>query len=333
MYDLYPLKFSPIFKDKIWGGQRIHSVLGMDFSPLPNCGEAWVVSGYKTDPGIVENGFLAGNELNELIEVYMGELVGEANYERFGNEFPLLIKILDADDWLSIQVHPDDELAGIRGIGSGKTEMWYVMDASPEAQLISGFSQQIGKDIYKKHLENKTLKEVLNFETVNKGDVFFIPSGRVHALGPGVLLAEIQQTSDNTYRIYDWDRVDASGQPRELHIEQALDAIDFTVQKSYRTDYPRVKNVAQPLVECPYFTTNLLDLNLPVARDFSSLDSFVVLLNTEGTVRVEFEGGNEILKPGEALLVPAINEWVRIYPDQSAKILEVYIDPADKRVA
>lgn len=330
MDELYPLKFTPIFKDKIWGGHRIHSVLDMNYNPLPNCGEVWVVSGYKSDPSIVENGFLAGNELNELIEVYMGDLVGEANFEKYGTEFPILVKILDAEDWLSIQVHPDDKLAKARGIGVGKTEMWYVMAAEHGAQLISGFSQPIGKDTYKKHLDNKTLKEVLNFETAKKGDVFFMPSGRVHALGPGVLLAEIQQTSDNTYRIYDWDRVDASGAPRETHTEQALDAIDFTVQKSYRTDYARVKNTPQPLVECPYFTTNLLDLNLPVARDFSSLDSFVVLLITEGNVRIEHERGSEVLAAGQALLVPAINEWVRIYPDQSAKVLEVYINTQDK---
>lgn len=323
MNELYPLKFTPIFKDKIWGGQRIHSVLGMDFSPLPNCGEAWVVSGYASDPSVVENGFLAGNELNELIEVYMGDLVGEANYEKFGNEFPILVKVLDSSDWLSIQVHPDDELARQRGIGRGKTEMWYVMHAEPGSRLISGFSQRIGKETYKKHLQNKTLKEVLNFETVTAGDVFFMPSGRVHALGPGVMLAEIQQTSDNTYRIYDWDRVDAQGHAREMHVEQALDAIDFNVEQDYRTEYPHVKNTTQALVECPYFTTSLIEIDRPLARDYSALDSFVVLLNTRGAVRVEYEGGHEVLPAGHALLVPAITDWVRFYPDPAATLLEV----------
>lgn len=325
MNELYPLRFKPVLKDKIWGGQRISSVLGINFQPLPNCGEAWVVSGYASDPSIVDNGFLAGNELNELIEVYMGDLVGEANYEKYGNEFPILVKILDAADWLSIQVHPDDELARQRGIGRGKTEMWYVMDAAPGAQLISGFSQRIAKEAYKKHLEQKTLREVLNFEPVASGDVFFMPSGRVHALGPGIMLAEIQQTSDNTYRIYDWDRLDDKGQPREMHVEQALDAIDFTVEKDYRTDYPRVKNATQPLVECPYFNTSLLALDKPLARDYSGLDSFVVLLNTSGSARVEYEGGHEILPAGQALLVPAITDGVRIYPEGEARLLEIHI--------
>lgn len=325
MNELYPLKFTPIFKEKIWGGQRIQTMLHMDYSPLPNCGEAWVVSGYSTDPSVVENGFLAGNTLNELIEVYMADLLGEANYERFGNEFPILVKILDANDWLSIQVHPDDELAKIRGIGRGKSEMWYVMAAEPGAELISGFKVRIGKDAYQKHLHNQTLSEVLNFEKVTAGDVFFMPSGRVHALGPGIMLAEIQQTSDNTYRIYDWDRLDAQGQPRELHIEQALDAIDFTVEKNYRTNYTKTPNATQTLVDCPFFTTSLIEINRPLARDYSTLDSFVVLLSTGGSVRVEYDGGHEILPPGQALLVPAITDWVRLYPEQAASLLEIRI--------
>jgi len=197
------------------------------------------------------------------------------------------------------------------------------MHAEPGARLISGFSQRIGKEAYKKHLQNKTLKEVLNFETVAAGDVFFMPSGRVHALGPGIMLAEIQQTSDNTYRIYDWDRVDAQGHEREMHVEQALDAIDFNVEKDYRTEYPRVKNTTQPLVECPYFTTSLIEIDRPLARDYSALDSFVVLLNTRGNVRVEHEGGHEVLPAGHALLVPAVTEWVKFYPDPAAALLEV----------
>ena len=237
MNSLYPLKFKPIFKDKIWGGQKIKSSLKMDFGDLPNCGEAWMMSGVEDNPTIVENGFLAGNELNEIVEVYMGELVGDKVFDQFGNEFPLLIKFIDSNDWLSIQVHPDDFLARKRNIGFGKTEMWYMLDATDDAELIAGFNKKTDKDEYLQHLENKTLKEILNFEKVEKGDVFYIPAGRVHALGPGCLLAEIQQTSDTTYRIYDWDRIDAAGMFRELHTEEALDAIDFEFHESYKTEY------------------------------------------------------------------------------------------------
>ena len=222
MSRLYPLKFKPIFKDKIWGGDKIRSVMGLDYSPLQNCGEAWMLSGVEGNPSIVTNGYLAGNELNELLEVYMYDLVGDEIYENFGNEFPVLIKLIDANDWLSIQVHPDDELAAIRRIGRGKTEMWYVLGADENAQLISGFNQKLNQQTYLKHLEGKTLTDVMNYEKVSPGDVYFIPAGRVHALGPGVMLAEIQETSDTTYRIYDWDRTDDEGKSRELHLSRPL---------------------------------------------------------------------------------------------------------------
>ena len=227
MNKLYPLKFKNIFKDKIWGGQKINTILGKDYTPLSNCGEMWVVSGVEGNQSIVENGFLAENELNEVVEIYMGDLVGEEVYEKYGNEFPVLIKFIDANDFLSIQVHPDDNLAKKRHAGNGKTEMWYIVEASPEAELISGFSKKVDKETYLEHLQNKTLKEILNFERVKAGDVFYMPAGRVHAIGPGILLAEIQQTSDITYRIYDWDRLGVDGSLRELHTDLALDAIDF----------------------------------------------------------------------------------------------------------
>jgi len=154
MNELYPLKFKAIYKDKIWGGEKIKTVLGKDFDPLPNCGEVWVVSGVEGNQTIVENGFLAENELNELVEVYMDELVGEKVFEEHGEEFPLLIKFIDAKDWLSIQVHPDDELAAKRKIGNGKTEMWYIMGADKGSQLISGFSKKVNQNVYLDHLNN-----------------------------------------------------------------------------------------------------------------------------------------------------------------------------------
>jgi len=226
MEGLYPLKFTPIYKDKIWGGNKIKSVLNKDFGGLPNCGESWELSGVDGNVSVVSNGYLAGNTLEELLEVYMGDLAGDEVYEHFGNEFPLLIKFIDANDDLSIQVHPNDEMAAERHNSYGKTEMWYVLQADKGSKLQSGFNQQVDQEKYLEKLEKTELTDILNFEEVTAGDVFFIPAGRVHAIGRGILLAEIQQTSDITYRIYDYDRRDDKGNPRELHTDLALDAID-----------------------------------------------------------------------------------------------------------
>lgn len=323
---LYPMKFKPIFKDKIWGGEKIRDVLGKDFSPLDNCGEMWAISGVKENETVVENGPLAGNQLNELVEIYMDELVGDKNFNDHGNEFPLLVKIIDARDWLSIQVHPDDELARKRKSGNGKTEMWYILDADDGSRLISGFSQKVNQNTYLQHLENKTLADILNFETVRTGDVFYIPAGRVHALGPGILLAEIQQTSDTTYRIYDWDRVDEKGRSRELHTQEALEAIDFEVKDQYRTEYRKVINETENLVRCPHFTTNIIDFTRPLRKNYEELDSFVIYLCVEGTCFL-VSGENEKLPmlPGDSLLLPAVTGTVDLYPDPVCKLLEVYI--------
>ncbi|MFO7614612.1 MAG: type I phosphomannose isomerase catalytic subunit, partial [Bacteroidales bacterium] len=226
---LYPLKFKPVFDDRVWGGDKIRTHLGLDFGPMERCAEAWVLSGVEGKQTVVSNGFLAGNELNELVEVYMDELVGEKVFDKHSRVFPLLIKFIDAREWLSVQVHPDDNLARKRGMPNGKTEMWYVLDADDNSQLISGFKQKINQKAFLDHLQQKNLPQILNLEKVEKGDVFFMPAGRIHALGPGILLAEIQQTSDATYRVYDWDRVDKQGNPRETHVEQALAAIDFNI--------------------------------------------------------------------------------------------------------
>jgi mannose-6-phosphate isomerase len=324
MNDLYPLKFKPIFKEKIWGGNKIKTVFGMDYSPLPNCGEAWVLSGHGEEISEVANGFLAENQLDELIEVYMGDLVGEAVYEKYGNKFPLLIKILNSSDWLSIQVHPDDKLAESRHNDLGKTEMWYIADAEPGAELISGFNREMTPELYLSNLNNGTLKEIMNYEKVQKGDVYYIPAGRVHALGPGLLLFEIQQTSDLTYRIYDFDRVDDKGNPRQLHTEQALDALDFTQHDTYRTDYKPSFNKTVPVVESTYFNTSLIHFGIPVVKDYSGIDSFVILQCAEGKCTVEYDGGSESLQAGEVILIPAIMEKIQIVPLVETKILEVH---------
>jgi len=325
MQTLYPFKFGPLFKEKIWGGKKINQLLGLASDFPESCGEAWLLSGVEGNPTIVTNGYLAGNELNELVEVFMGDLVGDNVYDRFGDEFPILVKVLDSNDWLSIQVHPDDELAQERGIGYGKTEMWYVMQADSHAQLISGFNQPYDKEQYVNKLETKSLKDMLNYESVRKGDVFFIPAGRVHALGPGCLIAEIQQTSDTTYRIYDWDRVDDQGNSRELHTGEARDAIDFTFHKKYKTDYQPVPDQSVSLVQSPFFTTNIIALKQAIHKDYSELDSFVILMCTEGGFELVCETETYAVGLGEAILIPKIIDEVRIVPKNDAVILEVYI--------
>lgn len=326
MNTLYPLKFRPVFKDKIWGGDKIKKMFGKDFSPLPNCGESWELSGVEGNISVVENGFLAENNLEELIEVYLGDLVGEKVYEKFGLQFPVLVKIIDSREWLSIQVHPDDDLAMKRYKTNGKSEMWYVLQADKNAQLISGFNREIDKKIYLENFNNGTLKEILNVEKVKEGDVFYIPAGRIHALGPGVCLAEIQQTSDTTYRIYDWDRVDENGQSRELHVEQALAAIDFRHYDDYKKDGTFIINQSTNLVKSPYFITNIIAIDKPLVRDYHSLDSFVIYLCTEGKLTIEYDQGTETVKKGETVLIPAEMNDIKLIPDNTAKMLEVFIE-------
>lgn len=325
MNKLYPLKFKPIFKDKIWGGQKIKTELGIDFGELPNCGEVWVISGVKGNESVVENGFLAKNELNELVEVYMSDLVGEKVFDIFGEEFPLLIKFIDANDWLSIQVHPDDDLAKKRNIGKGKTEMWYTLEADDGTKLISGFNKEIDKETYLDHLKNGSVKEIMNFEDVHKDDVFFMPAGRVHAIGPGMLLAEIQQTSDTTYRIYDWDRIGVDGTPRDLHTEDALDAIDFKKYDNYKTEYETKANESSEVVVCDKFTTNILEFDKPISKDIELLDSFIIYIAVEGSTILVWDEGEIKLEVGEAILVPAYLSIINMVPKTRSKLLEVYI--------
>ena len=323
---LYPLKFKPIFKDKIWGGNRIKEMYGLDYSHLPNCGEAWLISGVEDNPSVVSNGFLVDNELNELVEVYMTDLVGEKLYEKYTNRFPILIKLIDANDWLSVQVHPDDKLALERNAESGKTEMWYINKAEKDAQIICGFNRELNKETYTKYLEKGRMKDIVNLVNVKDEDVIFIPAGRVHALGPGILLTEIQQTSDITYRIYDWERVDAGGNSRDLHIQEALDAIDFGVYLDYKTHFMKQVNKTVPLANCPYFTTNFLQFDQKFERDYNILDSFVILIGQKGNSVIEYDGGTETIAPGEAVLIPALITDLSLIPlDKESEILEVYI--------
>lgn len=321
---LYPLKFNPIFKDKIWGGRKIKEQLGLDYGPLPNCGEVWLLSGLWDEQSQVVNGDFEGDEINDLVETFMSDLVGESVFDKYGEQFPLLLKIIDANDWLSVQVHPDDELAEKRGIGNGKTEMWYVMHADQNAELVMGFNRELTRMDYVKVMENNTLRDVLNYEKVKAGDVFFIPAGRVHALGPDIMVAEIQQTSDTTYRIYDWDRINEAGMSRELHIPQSVEAIDFAIPNQYKIEVQDVMNKTVPVVDCQYFVTNLLQLQGEMEKDYSNLDSFVILLCTEGFFSLVWENGAVFVKQGECVLIPNIVKKVSIRAEQYCKLLEVY---------
>jgi mannose-6-phosphate isomerase len=326
---LYPLKFKPLFKDKIWGGNKIKEQLGFDYAAMPNCGEMWSLSGVEGDETLVENGFLAENSLNEILEIYMGDLLGERNYESFGNTFPILIKIIDANDKLSIQVHPDDDLAQERGLENGKTEMWYTMNADRDSEIIDGFATAMTADEYMAAVDQGTLTSHLHVEKPQKGDVFFIPAGRIHALGKGLLIAEIQQTSDTTYRIFDYNRTDSNGNLRELHTEEALDAIDFSPTKDGKTHYEYKKNSTVNLVECPYFITNMISLDKPIKKDFTSLDSFVVYFCVEGICAIKALDNIVPMRAGECILIPAVTDKVEIFPENEAKILEIYIETSE----
>ncbi|MBQ4377026.1 MAG: class I mannose-6-phosphate isomerase, partial [Bacteroidales bacterium] len=311
---LYPLKFMPLYKNKVWGGNKIKT-FGFDYDPLPNCGEMWVLSAVEGNESVVANGPLAENTLNELLEIYMGDLIGERNYERFGDEFPLLFKIIDAADRLSIQVHPDDALARERGFANGKTEMWYVVEAENGAEIVDGFSQAITPEQYQQLLAEGRLEEVLHKEHPQAGDVFFVPAGRVHAIGKGLLLAEIQQSSDCTYRIYDYNRPDSNGKLRQLHTAEALDAIDFSEVRDGRTAYNYRANATTSVVQTPYFTTNLIAFDKPIRKDFSQLESFVVYLCVEGLMAVKSLETIVPIHAGECVLVPAMADTVELYSE------------------
>jgi mannose-6-phosphate isomerase len=327
MNQLYPLKFKPIILDKMWGGIKLKKLLNKP-TGSDKAGESWEISAVEGNISEISNGFLAGNNLEELIEVYMGDLVGDRIFEKFGIQFPLLIKFIDANDVLSIQVHPDDELAKRRHNSFGKTEMWYVIQAEEGAELISGFNRKISKEIYLKHLNEKKLPAILNSEPVKPGDVFFLPAGRVHAIGSGILLAEIQQTSNVTYRIYDFDRRDADGNYRELHTDLALDAIDYKYYDNYRTRFIEKPDVPVNLISCKYFTTNKLRLSEQFTRDTSALDCFVIYMCIEGKCTISTSGNDDAqLELGETILIPASIISYAIKPDPATGLLEVYIEP------
>ncbi len=322
---LYPFVFKPILKNIIWGGSAICPF--KEVTPaLGGIGESWELSHVEGNYSVVANGALEDQSIDELIQTYGAQLLGKKVIEQFGTTFPLLIKFIDARDDLSIQVHPDDALAKVRHNSFGKTEMWYVIKAEKGAGLYSGFSQPITPEEYVQRVEDNTIMDVLQRYDVAEGDVFFLPAGRVHAIGAGCFIAEIQQTSNITYRIYDYNRKDANGNGRELHTELAKDAIDYTCQPDYRTHYAVHPNAAVNLAECRYFTTNLLELNKPLERDFAQLDSFVVYICMEGHTDICDDKGNTLtIHQGQTVLIPAETQSVTITPSPKAKLMETYI--------
>lgn len=318
-----PLKFKALLKQTIWGGDKIIPFKHLD-DHLENVGESWEISGVPGNETVVADGEYAGKKLNELVIEQKDKLVGKANYERFGDEFPLLIKFIDARQDLSIQVHPTDEIAKRQGKERGKTEMWYIMDSDKDAKLYSGLKMQITPEQYKAMVEDDTITDALAQYEVKEDDCFFLPAGRIHAIGTGCFLAEIQQTSDVTYRIYDFKRKDKNGNYRELHTKQAAECINYNVESNYRTDYTPVKNQGVSLVQCPYFNTAVYDLDEAMTLDYSELDSFVILigLKGEGTI-TDNEGNTVTISAGESILVPATTDTLKV--EGTIKMLETYV--------
>lgn len=318
-----PLKFNALLKSTLWGGDKIIPFKNLDIQQ-ENVGESWEISGVKDNETIVADGPYAGKKLNELVEELKGKLVGEDNYQRFGNEFPLLIKFIDARQDLSIQVHPTDEIAKMQGKERGKTEMWYLMDSDKDATLLCGLKKKITPEEYAQMVENDTIVDAIDRYEVKEGDCFFLPAGRIHAIGTGCFLAEIQQTSDVTYRIYDFKRKDKNGNYRQLHTKEAAECINYNVESNYRTEYTPVKNQGVSLVQCPYFNTAVYDLDEPMTIDYSELDSFVILIGVKGSATItDNEGNTFTLQAGESVLVPATTETLKV--DGNIKFLETYV--------
>lgn len=314
--------FEPLLKQTLWGGDKIIPFKQLNASQ-DHVGESWEISGVSGSETIVANGPQKGKSLNQLVREQKGLLVGQENYEHFGDEFPLLIKFIDAQKDLSIQVHPNDEVAHRQGKPRGKTEMWYVFPSAPGAFLYNGLKQQITPEQYKAMVENDTITDALARYEVSEGDVFFIPAGRIHAIGSGSFVAEIQQTSDVTYRIYDYKRKDKNGNYRELHTKEAAESIDYHVLPDYRTAYELKQNEGVQVVSCPYFTTAVYDLTEPMTLDYTELDSFVILIAVKGEGKLICEGEEMMFRMGDTVLLPATTKEVKV--EGTVKFLETYV--------
>ena len=320
---MQPLFFKPLLKSTLWGGNKIIPFKGLDIRQ-ENVGESWELSGVKGNESVIASGVYERLTISEVIRHEKANLLGHENYERFGDEFPLLIKFIDACQDLSIQVHPDDETARRQGRSRGKTEMWYLMECDKDAHLRSGLKAKITPEEYKAMVADDTICDAIADYAVKEGDCFFLPAGRIHSIGAGCFLAEIQQTSDVTYRIYDFKRRDKDGNMRELHTEEAAESIDYHVEKDYQTHYQNRKNEGVELVRCPYFKTAVYDLDEPMQLDYSELDSFVVLIALDGEAELTDNENNRVtLRAGQTVLYPATKKTIQV--EGRIKMLETYV--------
>jgi mannose-6-phosphate isomerase len=326
MSDLYPLKFETVLKEKVWGGNALVTRYNKKSSASAIIGESWELSAVSDNLSVISNGFLAGNNIEEIIEVYMGDITGDSIYEKFGNEFPLLIKFIEARQDLSIQVHPDNELAKKRHQAYGKTEMWYILESEEGSKIYTGFKDGITKEMYTEALLNGKLAELMNTENVETGDTFFTPAGRVHAIGAGTVLVEIQQTSDITYRIFDWNRKSTGPEKRELHTELANDAIDFKATGNCKIRLDPELNKGVNLVNCEFFNTNIIRFDKTLNKEYYSLDSFVIYICIEGEFIIHWDESSENVKKGETVLLPAMIKEIKLEPVGEASLLEIFIN-------
>ncbi|MDD2312585.1 MAG: mannose-6-phosphate isomerase [Petrimonas sp.] len=324
MGKLYPLKFKPILKERIWGGDKLKTYLNKELGDLKNVGESWEISALEGNETTVANGSLKGKTIRELIGEFGVRFLGKKPLIHFGESFPLLIKYIDASDDLSVQVHPDDSVAKRRHNSFGKTEMWYIMQTDEDANIINGFKSDTKKATYLERLEKGELLSLLAHQAVTKGDAVFIPAGRVHALGKGILLAEIQQSSDITYRIFDYNRKDAQGNYRELHTSQALNVIDFSRPKNNKSNYQLRKNVSNKVIHCDYFKTDMLLIENEINRNYEKLLTFKIYMCVEGKVDLQVNVETTPLFMGETILIPSDIEEVKLI-SENAKVLEIYI--------
>lgn len=320
---MYPLKFNPILKERLWGGTRLKYVLGKS-TQNENIGESWEVSGMKGNLSVVSNGSLTGKTLQELIDKEPEKLLGKSIVQRFGKEFPILIKFIDAREDLSIQLHPNDEIAKKRHNSFGKTEMWYVLDAKPNSNLILGFNKNTDKEEFITNFENGNLLNLLHYEKVKKGDVFFVNAGKIHSIGAGILLAEIQQASDTTYRVFDFNRKDKTGNLRELHTQMSVDVIDYNKKNDFKINYNKKIDTVNKVVSSPYFITNYIHLTENTEYNLSKRDSFTVYMCVEGFAEIVNDYGSSNVKKGETILLAAQSKKVLIKTSET-KLLEVYV--------
>jgi mannose-6-phosphate isomerase len=318
---LYPLKFKSQYKEKIWGGEKIRSLKNENNIP-DKCGESWEVSGVQGAISVVKNGFLKDNNIQELIEIYMGELVGEKVFKKFGLEFPLLFKIIDADDDLSVQVHPDDEFAAENHNAYGKTEAWYILEAEDGSNLISGFNKDTNENEFLEKVNSGNLEDILNKVPVKAGEVYFIPQGLIHSIGKGIMLAEIQQTSDVTYRVYDYNRAG----DRELHNDMAIKVLDFSKTISAAIKFDRIPDRPNEILNNEYFKLNFLPLMHPQIKELANLDSFIIYYCINGNIKLVYNGEEYSLQKGETVLVPAVVNEIELQPEKYSELLEIYIE-------